>query len=373
MPRTTIPSRSRRRSSAPALVIVVAVIGLALLLNGWPFVVSLVGFSTASAIDPGPPARTEIVRAQFAPAPESRGGICAERSRLVPRSDAWRCEVGGAVLDPCFEAVKSHRPASIVCAAEPLSGAPGFTVGGASPPPASSAPALDPAQFGNLFYLIDRIGTPVKLVNGQYYAPYVESVGQGVLVGLSGMRASGDLDRDGDPDAAVLLVADATDDRMFIYLGAILNENGAPARTTAIELGDRVKVDDLSIEHGQIVVTMTTHDADDPACCPTLDVAWSYTLQGEQLAHYVDGWRMELQGGVQCLPFTTAQAGAAADAGPGAQLVYQCSDGSWLRSGLRPGTVWYAESTGSALPETAQDRQPAQARSPYRAVVRIWQ
>ena len=77
------------------------------------------------------------------------------------------------MIDPCFEASKPGRAPSIVCAALPQSAttapaAGGFTVGGAIPPAAVETPALDAAQLSELYYLLDRIGTPVKLVKGQY-------------------------------------------------------------------------------------------------------------------------------------------------------------------------------------------------------------
>jgi hypothetical protein len=359
----------------PFLGIVVAVVALALLLNGWPFVVSLVGFSTASAIDPGPPSRTELVRLEPAHAPASKPGVCAGPSSFVPRSDAWHCEVEGMVHDPCFEAHEPNQPARIVCGADPLAGVAGFTVESATAPARAPSSRVDPATLSDLYYLIDRIGTPVKLVKGQYYAPYVESIGQGMLVALSGMRASGDLDGDGDDDTAVLLVADAGDDRMFIYLGAVINEGGQPSRTTTTELGDRVKVDHLAIRGGQIVVSLTTHDGDDPQCCPTLNAVWSYTLMGETLYRYVDGWRLELPGGIQCVPVQAAQAVEALGVAEGNAMpfAYQCGDGTWLRNGLRPGQVWYAERAAQPYTTVGDSVRPGQARSPFVPIVRLWQ
>ncbi len=375
MIRHTYPARVKRRSGTSALVLLTIILGLVLLLSGWPFVVSLVGFSTATAIDTGPPVSTELVRLEPERALEARPGTCAVRSAVSPRQDAWRCDVEGQLFDPCFEATSLDHPKSVVCAAEPLSDKPGFRILDLVPPDAvAEAPPLAPASLGDLYYLLDLIGTPVKLAGGQYYAPFIEATGQGVLVAQSAMRASGDLDGDGDEDAAVILVADANDDRMFIYLGVVRNDGGVPGSTTTVLLGDRIKVDHMDIRSGQVVVRLTTHTGDDPECCPTLDTTQYYTLQGERLVQYLDGWRLELQGGTQCVPVETpSQVEPAQAAKP---FAYQCSDGAWLRSGLRPGQVWLAEPLGrapSALDAVIGGSAGVDEASPYLPVVRLWQ
>ncbi len=290
-------------------------------------------------------------------------GACSEHSAFVPRADAWACTVGDQTYDPCFEVESLDAPSAIVCGADSLSGAPGFVVAGAQPPATPvDASQIDPATFASLRVTIDLIGSPVTLVNGQFYAPNVERTNGSVLVAQSGLRADGDLDADGDADAAGLLVADAGDGRMFMYLYAVRNDNGNPVFAGSVELGDRVKVDALDISDGQIRVAMTTHTGEDPACCPTLDVTYAYNLMdGARLAQYVNGWRLELQGGTQCRPVAPQATTTAA-----APSAYQCSDGTWLRDGLIPGRVWYAQRIDSTVNE------PGTA-SLYVPVVHIWQ
>ncbi len=355
-------SRRARRRLTPALLIIGAIVAVALVVNILPRIASLYAISTASADTLDLPERTVIVQSVAAPSTSTREGACTTRSALVPRADAWACTVGDQLYDPCFEVKDLDAPTAIVCGADNLSGALGFTVRGAVPPgPATGAPQIDPAAFASLPVTIDLIGSPVTLVNGQYYAPNVERTGGSVLVAQSNMRAEGDLDADGDLDAAGLLVADAGDGRMFIYLYAVRNDNGTPVFAGSTELGDRVKVDALEIANGQIRVAMTTHTGEDPACCPTLDVDYAYNLvDGSRIAQYVNGWRIELQKGVQCLP---VQPQATDNAEP---FAYQCSNGAWLRNGLAPGSVWYAQAVtgGANNGSTPPDNVP---------VVRIWQ
>lgn len=365
MIRHTLPPRTRR--TAPVALIVLVVVLLILLGASAlaPRVLTLLGVTGNGGkelVAAGGP--TQFVRLAPQMPPTTRTGLCLEHSAFVPRNDAWRCGVGTEVIDPCFSFVPSPGAArTVVCGAEPLSGAPGFVVEpGAGQPPVRTdvAAPLDPAALESLTFDLDVVGEPVTLVDGQFYLPFVERLSAGVLVALSEMQAMGDLDNDGDDDAAVLLVADAGNDSMYIYLGVVINDDGRPVPVEAFELGDRVKVDNLQIEAGQVVVRMTTHAPDDPECCPTLDVTYLYNLVGDRLVQYIDGWRLELAGGVQCVPVQARQAASAA-----MPFAYQCSDGAWLRNGLHPGQTWYAAPVGAQ--DAAAD--PTQ----YVPIERIWQ
>lgn len=362
--RNTLPPRTRRTIPVALIVLLVAL----LLLGAGAFVPRLMALMGVRPTQTTPTAATgaptQFVNLTLTAPPNTRTGLCMEHSAFVPRTDAWRCGVGTEVIDPCFSFIPSPgAPRQVVCGAEPVSGALGFLVDpGAGQPPARGevAPPISPEQLESLTFNLGVVGEPVTLVNGQYYLPFVESLGTGVLVALSEMRASGDLDNDGDEDAAVLLLADDGGDSMFIYLGVIVNDNGTPRPVDAYELGDRVTVDNLQIDSGQIMVRMTTHAPDDPECCPTLDVTYLYNLYGDRLVQYVDGWRLELANGVQCIPVQARQSEGAA-----MPFAYQCSDGTWLRNGLHPGKTWYAEPIASqgGITDTTN----------YVPVERIWQ
>jgi hypothetical protein len=98
--------------------------------------------------------------------------------------------------------------------------------------------------------------------------------------------AFGDLDGDGVADAAVLLVENSGGSGAFIYLAAVLNQDGEPNNQTTALLGDRVQVESLKIETGQIQIEMLTHGPDDPLCCPTQETTASYTLEALELLHF---------------------------------------------------------------------------------------
>jgi hypothetical protein len=82
-------------------------------------------------------AATEIIMFTPQPSPETRSGMCIANSEIVPLPTAWRCGVSGEIYDPCLTAVDG---ATIVCGADPASGAPGFNLILESPLPVANVP-----------------------------------------------------------------------------------------------------------------------------------------------------------------------------------------------------------------------------------------
>jgi hypothetical protein len=363
MSRHTLQPRKKRLLS-PIAWLMIAILLVVALYNATPALTRLM-----QSGDPEVGASTQPVATTYAttdlriPA-ATRGGECREPSEFVSRTDALRCVVGVSIYDPCFIIPgQVGEQSTIVCGVDGGSGVEGFAIAPKPPlqPTLTPSATIKQGDLGWLSYPLDIVGGKVTLVNDQYYFPNVESMGGSLLVALSKMRAHGDLDGDGDPDMAVLLVADADDDRMLIYLAAVINQNGNAIAAGSILLGDRVNVDKMRIENGQIVVNMRTHASDDPPCCPTLEVVWRYNLQGNRLVQEVDGWRLELPGDVACVPVQAAQqaGNAASEALP---FLYQCSNGAWLRPGLFPGALWVAQYAGDS---SAEPR--------YVPITRIWQ
>ena len=101
-----------------------------------------------------------------------------------------------------------------------------------------------------------------------------------MLITLTDFVAFGDLDADGIDDAAVILLTAGGGSGAFCDLAAVLNEQGQPRNVDTVSLGDRVVIEALSVEGGKIMVTMIAHDADDPLCCPTMQVTRTYELDG---------------------------------------------------------------------------------------------
>ena len=163
----------------------------------------------------------------------------------------------------------------------------------AEAPPKAAHDALDPALLRNAEYELEYATSGrVRLTDGQY-----EDHEARLAVNLS-LTAVGDLDRDGAVDAAVILVTNTDGSGIFEDLAAVLNHNGQAVPTPPVTLGDRVKIHALNIEGGTVVVAMTTHAADDPMCCPTVEATKTFKL--------VDG-RLEEQ------PLSGAPTGAPGD------------------------------------------------------------
>jgi hypothetical protein len=126
---------------------------------------------------------------------------------------------------------------------------------------------------------------PVTLTGGRFEGdPFVEGGAARPVVSLMPEPiAYGDINDDGQADAAVILVADMGGSGSFVYLAVVGTEAGETTNLATTLLGDRVQVQSVSIEDGQIEVRLLTQGPDDPACCPTLDTIRVFSLQDIQL------------------------------------------------------------------------------------------
>jgi hypothetical protein len=125
---------------------------------------------------------------------------------------------------------------------------------------------------------------PVQLVAGAYEGePFVEGGASRPTVTFMEPTAFGDLNGDGVDDAAALLVESSGGSGSFVYLAAVLNQEGSPKNVATQLLGDRAQVQALTIADGRIRVTVVTHAPDDPMCCPTQEEEQTYELQGNAL------------------------------------------------------------------------------------------
>ena len=125
----------------------------------------------------------------------------------------------------------------------------------------------------------------IKLNDGIYQEKIAPDSATELVIKLSDRIAFGDLNGDGAKDAAVILVSNPGGSGTFYELAAVINSNGNPQHAASVFLGDRLKVEDISIRTGQIVVKMVTHQRSDPMCCPSLKVEQKYGLQEDALVH----------------------------------------------------------------------------------------
>ncbi len=84
-------------------------------------------------------------------------------------------------------------------------------------------------------------------------------------------------------EAAVIFVYNGGGSGWFYELTVLTRRDGALKQLSCAALGDRVQVNAMEIKNNQIVLDMTTHGPDDPACCPTVRSTVRYVLDKDQL------------------------------------------------------------------------------------------
>ncbi|HEX9721874.1 MAG TPA: hypothetical protein VGA53_01275 [Candidatus Paceibacterota bacterium] len=81
--------------------------------------------------------------------------------------------------------------------------------------------------------------------------------------------AIGDLNFDGKSDAAVVLATNYGGSGNFRELAVVLSQDGTFKHVASVDIGDRVIVNEISIQSSRILLDMVVHGPEDGACCPT--------------------------------------------------------------------------------------------------------
>jgi uncharacterized lipoprotein YbaY/LysM repeat protein len=210
-------------------------------------------------------------------------------SEYTVQKDDWLSKIADKYLDDIlaysliFEATNAQTGDQFADIENPDLIEPGWLL--CIPPSGEAAPGgLSSEQLANATYqgIYDE---PVQLTDGEYVGePFVEGgASRPTVTLLDQFTARGDLNGDGVDDAAVVLAENSGGSGTFIYLAAVVNQDGMPVNQATVLLGDRAQIDSLAIENGEIVVSMVTHGPDDPMCCPTQQAIKTYQLQGDQL------------------------------------------------------------------------------------------
>jgi hypothetical protein len=126
-----------------------------------------------------------------------------------------------------------------------------------------------------------------KLENG-----YAATTQSRLYLGQVGL---GDLNNDGQTDAAAFLAENGGGTGVFGALVAFLNKDGQPEQVALADLGDREPAQSIAIENGVIAVTLLTHDSGEAACCAATPRTDRYRLENGQLIKVAVGgvadWR----------------------------------------------------------------------------------
>jgi len=144
-----------------------------------------------------------------------------------------------------------------------------------------AAKGLNEAVLMNGQYQLPDVGA-VQLENGRYEKKYGSGATQVNRVTL-GLSAIGDLNGNGVRDAVVLLAFNSGGSGTFIYLAPVLAQDDTARQGTPQLLGDRVKVNNLAIQDGKVVVELVSAGPNDPLCCPSQRSTLTYQLEGPAL------------------------------------------------------------------------------------------
>jgi hypothetical protein len=89
-----------------------------------------------------------------------------------------------------------------------------------------------------------------------------------------------DLDGNMTDDAVLILATSPMGSGVFYELTTLISdtENDFIRQGQSILLGDRVKINAMSVNEGQINLEMTVHQPKDPSCCPTKNVTKKFVF-----------------------------------------------------------------------------------------------
>lgn len=153
----------------------------------------------------------------------------------------------------------------------PISSPEGAT---ASPAPPPLDPFLERVRQAD--YSLGAVDAPrtVRLADGGYTEG--NSGADYLAVTMTGFLALGDLDADGESEAAALVAEQYGGSGAFYFLVVYENQDDEPVYAASTFLDDRPIPTGLSIQDGEIYVDVTVHARDDPICCPSLPTSRRY-------------------------------------------------------------------------------------------------
>ncbi len=144
-----------------------------------------------------------------------------------------------------------------------------------APVPTPTLPVLTPEVLKNMAYDLPVSQKTVKLVDGKYQAASGEAP---LSVGMAEPIAFGDLNGDNNDEAAVVLGENTGGTGTFQSLIVVTSQAGAPVQVAAFHLGDRVRIEAITIQDQRVTIDMIVHGPQDPLCCPTVPVSETFRL-----------------------------------------------------------------------------------------------
>lgn len=108
----------------------------------------------------------------------------------------------------------------------------------------------------------------ISLLNGRSEVEAAPGSATKIITAVFGTVVLGDLDGDGDEDAALILVHAPGGSGTFYYVAAALNTNGTYRGTNAVLLGDRIAPQYVTVRNGVIVTNYADRRFEEPMSTP---------------------------------------------------------------------------------------------------------
>jgi heat shock protein HslJ len=154
------------------------------------------------------------------------------------------------------------------------------------PPPAPKepppAPTLDQVRSATVSGVVEQ---PVTLVNGAWEGPAAEpgAASHPSLTLWSPSVIFNDVDGAPGSEAIAMLSTGSGGSGEFVHVGVFAMRDGKAVSIATAPVGDRVQLNRLWVEHGEIHMDVVEPGPKDPACCPTQVSRKVFKLEGGAL------------------------------------------------------------------------------------------
>jgi hypothetical protein len=138
-------------------------------------------------------------------------------------------------------------------------------------------------EIQNSEYYSITLEKKVKLKNGRYFRRYSGMVSGELLEIYKDRAAYGDLNNDEKVDTAVIIASTTGGTGYWLEIAVMINKKGLLSYLTGIVLGDRVRVNSITIQSGEIILDMLVHGPNDGLCCPSIKKISKYQLSHSHL------------------------------------------------------------------------------------------
>jgi hypothetical protein len=187
---------------------------------------------------------------------------------------------GPVVNTPVPQSQPTSAPASEQVYLPALASGSTATAGVPTQVPTIPVAPLEVNSLQNMEFTMPVSQMKVKLSNGYYEA---RSGNDYLEVRITSDIAEGDLNGDGIADAALVIAENTGGTGRFASLVIVLNQNGNPVQTALYQIGDRVKINQITIKNERVTLDMVIHGPQDPLCCPSLPTTQTFRLSSAEL------------------------------------------------------------------------------------------